>query len=383
MNSRLPGLPLIACLAIVACSQKPSSPDLQRPPMAQNSTPDLDQNDPCSLLEPKEVEAVLGAPLGTPPYRASSSTPAADGSDCVYQTANFHTIIFTVEFTDGAQAYKMTGFAGKLLANAPTESARKAFKADDGTEIAGEWDEANLTAMNCCIFNAVRADQMITIDFTGSEATLPQAASLVDAAYKRIDKPLKLDGGANVAAAVAFLKTRPKRVAACSLLSKSEVEAILGPLAAPPVSNNGDPTGVSTSCEYHVPPEKGLPRSYELNIRWQGGYYEVRSDAHTVGLAGAAMHVTTKEVEAMRPGSPPPAADADAAPDAEQETDGAAKKADIGLPPLGAPGDPWERGGMVFNDFVALKKDVEVKIDHRTLDDAKVKALVAAAVRKF
>jgi hypothetical protein len=38
---------------------------------------------------------------------------------------------------------------------------------------------------------------------------------------------------------------------------------------------------------------------------------------------------------------------------------------------------------MVFNDFVALKKDVEVKIDHRMLDDAKVKALVTAAMRKF
>jgi hypothetical protein len=32
---------------------------------------------------------------------------------------------------------------------------------------------------------------------------------------------------------------------------------------------------------------------------------------------------------------------------------------------------------------VALKKDVEVKVDHRGLDDAKVKAVVAAAMRKI
>lgn len=246
----------------------------------------------------------------------------------------------------------MTGFAKKLLGGAPTESAKQAFKMDDGTELAGEWDEASLTAMNCCIFNALRADQMITIDFTGSEATLPQAASLVDAAYKRIDKPLKLDGGANVDAAIAFLKTRPKRMSACSVLSRSEAEAILGPLIAAPVAHDDDHTGTSTSCEYQVPPEKGIARSYELKYRWDGGYYDIRTDAHTVRLTGMAMG-------------------------------GAATKTDTPLPATGAPGDPWERAGIFYNDFVALKKDVEVKIDKRGLDEGKVKALVAAAMRKF
>jgi hypothetical protein len=352
MNSRLSGAVWMACLVLAACSQKTAPLDAQRPPMAQNATPESDEEDPCSLLEPKEVEAVLGAPLGTPPYRASNATPAADGKDCVYQTANFHTIIFTVDFTDGAQDFKMTGFAQKLLSGAPTESAKQAFKMDDGTELAGEWDEANLTAMNCCIFNALRGDQMITIDFTGSEAALPQAASLVDAAYKRIDKPLKLDGGANVDAASAFLKTRPKPVPACSLLSQKEVEAILGPLVSAPVAQNGDPTGNSTSCEYHVPPDRGMPRSYELKIRWRGGYEDLRTMAHTTRIGGMAMG-------------------------------GAATKADDPLPPSGGPGDPWERAGIFYNDFVALKKDVEVKIDKRTLDESKVKALVAAAMGKF
>ena len=58
-------------------------------------------------------------------------------------------------------------------------------------------------------------------------------------------------------------------------------------------------------------------------------------------------------------------------------------KADEPLLPAGAPGDPWEKGGLVYNEFVAVKKDVEIKIDHRMLDDDKVKALVAAAMRKF
>jgi hypothetical protein len=62
---------------------------------------------------------------------------------------------------------------------------------------------------------------------------------------------------------------------------------------------------------------------------------------------------------------------------------GAASKADEALLAPAAAGDPWERAGLVYNDFVAIKKDVEIKIDHRTLDDAKVKALVAAAMRKI
>jgi hypothetical protein len=349
MNSRLTGFVWLACIATAGCSGKPASnaPGAAAPPpMAQTESDENDAGDPCSLIEPKEAEAVLGAPLGTPPYRASNGKPLADGSDCVYQTANFHQMVVTVEFTDGAQSYQISGFAKKLLSGAPTESAKKAFTMDDGTELSGEWDEANLTAMNCCIFNALRGDQMISIDFTGSDATLPQAASLVDAAYKRIDKPLKLDGAANVAAASAFLKTRPKPIAPCSVLSQSEVEAIVGPLTSAPVAAG------PAACEYPVPPEGSFPRVYALKFLWQGGYADVRSTEHITGLGGMAMGgAATKTYKAP-------------------------------LAPA-APGDPWERAGLFYNEFVAVKKDVEVKIDHRMLDDSKVKALVTAAMRKF
>jgi hypothetical protein len=116
---------------------------------------------------------------------------------------------------------------------------------------------------------------------------------------------------------------------------------------------SNDKNSSSSYCEYHVPPRQGgIPRAYELNIDWRGGYASVRSLAHTVRISGMAMG-------------------------------GGATKADDALPAAGAPGDPWERAGFFYNDFVALKKDVEIKIDHRALDDAKVKALVAAAMRKF
>ncbi len=369
MQSRLSGLVWMACIAMAACSGKHPSDALTAaapPPMAVSDAEGDDQNDPCSLIEPKEAEAVLGAPLGTPPYRASNTMPKADGSDCVYQTANFHQIVLSVDFEGGAQSYSMTGFGKKLLSSEPSANVKKAFTMDDGTELSGEWDEAQLTAMNCCIFNALRGDQMITIDFTGSEATLPQAASLVDAAYKRIDKPLKLDGGANAAAAREFLKTRPKPMAPCSVLSQSEAEAIVGPLTAPPVEHKS-PSNSDGWCEYHVPPKDGMPRSYDLKYTWQGGYADVRSTAHITRVGATAMGGAVTDVVGEKTAKAMGVAPPKAAPPL----------------PAGAPGDPWEQAGFVPNEFVAVKKDVEIKIDHRMLEDDKVKALVAAAMRKF
>jgi hypothetical protein len=347
MSTRMATLAWVAGLVLVACSSKSPPGAHPAPPMAQNETGGPHANDPCSLLEPKEVEAVLGAPLGTPPFRAANGTPQADGDDCEYLTPGFDRIIFTVTFEGGAQNYQITGFGKKLLSGAPTAEARNAFRMDDGTEITGEWDEAQLTAMNCCIFNALRADQMITIDFTATDAALPQAASLVDAAFKRIDKPLALDGGANVAAAKAFLATRPKRMDPCAVLSQKEVEAIVGPLAAAPSADG------AASCSYPVGGAGGpIPHAYVIHYLWQGGIADVRSTGHIARVGGMAMG-------------------------------GTPAKAEDPLPPKGAAGEPWDRAGMVYNDFVALKKDVEVKVDHRGLDDDKVKAVVAAAMRKI
>ena len=136
---------------------------------------------------------MLGAPLGTPPYRSGGGPVMAStgGDNCVYETADLHHIQIEVEWAGGPQAYSMVNFAKKLVNSSPDQKMAKnikqSFKLDDGTELSGEWDEASLTAMNCCIFNALRGDQMITLDFTGSKASLRQVAPLIDAAFKRIE----------------------------------------------------------------------------------------------------------------------------------------------------------------------------------------------------
>src|SRR5512135_3853953 len=100
-----PGAAFLLCAVLAGCGGKPSpsaghvpAGSSEQPPMAQSDTDEFHHDDPCSLLDPKEVEAVLGGPLGTAPYRGSNDNPVPDGSDCVYRSANFQGITLSVDF---------------------------------------------------------------------------------------------------------------------------------------------------------------------------------------------------------------------------------------------------------------------------------------------
>ena len=401
---------MLLCAALVGCGGKPppgagtvSAGGSGQPPMAQADTDEFHHDDPCSLLDPKEVEAVFGGPLGTAPYRGSNDNPTADGSDCVYRSANFQDITLSVVFDGGQQAYHVGDFVGNLVkgAGSVNEKTKKAMVSEDGSEIVGEWDEAKLTPFTCCVFNALRANQMISIDFTGSSATLKQAAGLVDAAFKRMDKPLPLDGGANVAAAKAFLKTRPARRDPCSVLSQAEAEAILGKLIAPPTAN-------ADSCSYERPPQ-GIRQIYELRYRWRGGNYDLRTNLQAAKMGGVALGTMELQSTTQQRVPDAPAAkgkDAGAASggapggtgyhtvtttttvsvdDATRQLTGQtfSQGAHLTGEQDAAGGGPWERSAAIGPKFEAVKKDIAVEIDLRGVDPSKAKALAAAAMTKL
>jgi hypothetical protein len=218
--------------------------------------------------------------------------------------------------------------------------------------------------MNCCIFSGLRGDQLITIDFTASPATLRQAATLVDSAYKRMEQPLKIDGGGGVMGAKALDKTRPQPKDACSLLSRAEVEAILGKLAADPAGHGQD------GCTYNLPtPPQSVPQSYEVQIRWRGGYYQWRSDRYVNKIGMAAVGQMAADV-AKQMGHPLPEQPAKS----HDETDSAGGA---------AAADPAESVSDNGMHFVVVKRDVQVSVNSRFVDPARAQALVAAIAAKI
>jgi hypothetical protein len=340
------------------------------PPFAQSDSETYDKQDPCNLLDPKEVEAVLGTHLATPPYRSGNATagPSPSGNECVYEAGNFRYITLEVVYEGGAQQYSMTGMVKGLMKSGGgkediANNAKKNFRLDDGSELTGEWDEASLTPMNCCIFSGLRGDQLITIDFTASRATLRQAATLVDGAYKRMEQPLKIDGGGGVTAAKALNSTRPKPVDVCSLLTRAEVEAILGKLIA-------EPEARGQGCTYKVPPSQGMPQEYEVSVRWQGGYYQWRLDRYVNSIGTGAVHQIAADVT-QQMGQPLPEERAKT----HEEADGEAE--------LTAAGDPAESVSDNGLHFVVVKRDVELLVNDRFVDKERAKALITAMASKI
>ena len=112
----------IAAILLIACGKKAADTSgsgtvaSDNPSGESNLASGAGQN-PCSLLEPKEVEAILGVALAGPPYRYNNTGkegPAPDGTVCRYETAAYHVVDLEVEWTGGAQLMKMYGAVQNL-----------------------------------------------------------------------------------------------------------------------------------------------------------------------------------------------------------------------------------------------------------------------------
>jgi len=313
-----------AAILLAACGQK--TPDASgggtvaaRDSGGKSSAAATGQN-PCSLLEPKEVETVLGATLVGQPYRfnkTGKAGPAADGDACRYETADYHVVEIEVEWTGGAQMMKMYG----TVQNLADQKMKGMLKLGDGSELTGEWDEAKV--VSCCTFLAMRGDQVVTVDVAGAKATLEQAAKIADAALKRIEKPLSVDASAGVAAAIARDAARPKERNPCSLVSRAEAEVALeAPLTQDPVVDG-------SKCMYTYTVGK-FSRSIGLDISWRNGYAQFRQHGAMAAGIGRAFGLGG---------------------DAAQN-----KKESVAPDPALA--GPWESAQVVQDQFSAVKKDV-------------------------
>ena len=300
---------------------------------------EVKEGDPCSLLEPKEVEAVLGQPLAVPPH-VNAPDEASRDTGCHYMGADLREVKVDVTWSGASMVWNML----TKVQGAINQHMKGMLKLADGTELAGEWDEARV--QGCCTFMALRGDQMIEVDVAGSKADIPAAAGLADAAFKRIDNPLAIKGSEHTAAAEVFQKAhRPAPRGACELVSRAEAEGLIGPLSA-------DPKADGSVCHYQLPPVNGLNRFVDLKIRWQGGYRELRENASMANDIGSGFGLKALE----------------------QLPEDLAK--------LVGPAS-WEAMHMSVGSFEAVKKDVMISTDNRTAPTGDAEKMVAKALSKI
>jgi hypothetical protein len=265
----------LAVLTTIACSRS-SPPPTEHSGGSASHAGSRGPKDHCSLLEPKEVEAALGAPLATPPFLSRDAVPDDEGNACEYEDASLHNITIAVEWDGGAMAFKMYGaFQGLVNQTA----AKGLVHLAEGADVAGEWDEARV--VGCCTFVALRGDQMVTIDVGGSKAPMATAAKLADAALKRLEHALPISGGGHAKSAAVFEQSlRPARKDPCAIVSRAEAEAVLGRL-------DGDlksigPDDPEAKCVYEHTVDGKFGGTYVLKVRWTRGLQEFRE--HNAGF---------------------------------------------------------------------------------------------------
>ena len=134
----------------------------------------------------------------------------------------------------------------------------------------------------------------------------------------------------------------------CSLFTRAEVEALLGPL-------NGEPTGSERDCTWRYQ-RKGIDGKLrdwpmEVNLGWRGGFADLRD---SVQLAGQVM-------SSLMGGG---ASSGEAAPESAKIE------------------GPWDEAASTV-DFMAVRKDVIVRIDLRIADEATAQKFAGALLGKL
>lgn len=329
-----------------SASPKPTPPDsaeLAAAGLAEPAAP-LDPKDPCRLLEAREVEAVLGEPLASPPYRGWQ--PGGDragrtdeqGDWCWYVTPTRRNIAVSFSAENGGA---ILGGVGGYVAKA--EGATDGLlKLQDGTELTGDWDEAKV--LGCCDFMALQGDSLVDVDVGGSHATLEQAGTLANLALGRLAAPLTIDGRAGIPAEDARENTRYNDDDACSLWTPEDIAHLLGPL-------QGEPERSSGECTITYRGGNGRNQLFVATLDLRDGYRDYRRD--NASFAGMAAGINAMGAEQG-----------------------------IGLRAAKTIKGPWDAAEYGPMRFASVRNDVVISVRHSGMSHDELRALLGHAYNK-
>lgn len=295
---------LVVLVLAAACSSKDKSSQTAFKDLAQKFGANEDStssagtsggSDPCSLLDSSEVAAAIG-PLASPPYRGTFE-PSASAESCRYDTKDHRRVLVSVDWSGGPAAMKMVGFGRKLTDPIAKQGVEKigTIVVSTGDTLRGNWDQIAEAPMQCCDYHALRGDQHVELDWTGTRLTPKSAAALLDSAVERLPHPLPIDGAAGVTAAekVYAAEAKDSTLVMCDLIPQAKAEALLGhALAKPPERGHAAGAAGGRECDYTtVLAAPGvMPQEYDLTLwAWRDGAVSFAEDVYATGAATHAM----------------------------------------------------------------------------------------------
>ena len=294
--------------------------------------------DPCTLVSQAEMERYTG-PLSEPPYRIDKNyQPDPAGDHCLYRDRSRRYVILDVDWDGGPMLLQMLG--GTALAAEDFLGTRD-MSADT---LEGTWDQAVVTFGRLV---ALKDSTAVTVDPMGSRLGRGDQARIAALALSRARSPLEYNG----ARATRSRPADPAPRDPCSLVTRAEVEALMGPLRADPtISKDG------TECNFVLQGEMlGYPIENMLKVQWSLGYHELGMERGSAGMAQTVMSKDMGEI-----------------PELQQNSGGA--------------GEPWDDEQILLGGRVTV---VARDILFQTLgtgiggfDEAKAKALLRIAVRR-
>lgn len=227
--------------------------------------------DPCALVAGQEMEALIG-PLAEAPYRVNSDRePQVDGAGCYYRARDRRNVTIEVDWTGGEMQFQMLAGTGQAI----TDILVGYDPATDTLE--GAWDRVG-APFGYLI--ALKDSTSVTIDPLGSRLGLGDAARIASLALRRVGQPLDYSG-----AKATLARDGPPVPARnpCELVTRTEVEALMGPLREDPrASEDG------SECEFVTTQEfLGSPVTRSLEVVWQDGFH--RFGEERFALAGATQ----------------------------------------------------------------------------------------------
>ena len=332
------------------------------------ANPYAELKDPCVLVSRQDAEKYLG-PLAGDPYRASGTMPDEHGGTCLYRGANGQSIVIDPNgFNGGRMGMKILGSMGGLTNQALVTESGSADTLD------GDWDDVRWTFGQ---LNALKGDVLINLDVSGSTAGVVGAADLANIAIHRLDHPLAYDG-AKAAGHAPGPPVTPRDP--CTLVTRDEAAAILGPLS-------GNPTSGRDGCTYPAGTRPVL-----LQVTWTGGFKAMNDGKQTTRMVNQSFTEPTMAAAGADKGKAEMQKDTEAqkfmkqvsgvmramgGPVTEEGT------LELKTDTLGLKG-PWDQAA-ILNGFtlMAVKKDVLVSVSLQYLDQKKAEALVSKAISRL